>query len=274
MGKTLIKAALALMLLAGGSAVAQDNALMNSDVSYSATRIIEAGGQRIEQRYYQQDAGKNRADSEIQGRQSTMIMRLDRNLVWMLVPQQGMYMEMSLQDPQTRQGTFDVPDNEQISEFEYVGQEAVNGIDASKYQVVSRDADGSSVEGFLWIADDSRILVKMDMGDGSGRALMELRDLQVGQQPESLFEPPSGYNKMALGGLGGMLGGMTGAMPDRSAADEAAALPSGNQADNGQPGFAEQVANEAAAEAGRTTKDEVRGTVRDNVRKGLRRIFR
>lgn len=266
MQKTIVASALALLALLGGPAHGQPP-LMNPDVAYSATRILEAEGQRIEQRYYQQDMRKNRADSELKGQKSSMIVRMDRNLVWIIAPQQKMYMEMSVQDPKAR--GLDVPDNDRISEYSYVSSEDIHGVRASKYKAVARDAQGSMVSGYLWISDEDKILVKMDLSEGRQRAVMELKDLKVGAQPDSLFDPPAGYQKVAFGGgMGGMLGGK--AASGAKSAQAPASAPaspdaSPSDAENPDPSFAEEVAVDAADEAKRTTRDEVRRKVRDGL---------
>lgn len=281
MNKTWVAAAATLALGAMAPAWGQPAKLMNPDVEHSAIRTLEAQGQRIEQRYYHRSAGVNRADTEMKGQQSSMIMRLDRNVVWIVAPQQGMYMEMSLQDPQARARVADIPDNDRITDFSFVTQEPVNGVLANKYQVASTDAQGERVEGYLWTSNDHDVLVKMDLSDGKSHVVMELRDLQVGPQPAALFEPPGGYRKVAMGGgmggLGGMMGGMAGGgaapqpAPQAAGATEAdvAMAPAGD----GEPGFVEEVATEATEEAKRTTVDEVRNQVRDGVNKGLKKIF-
>lgn len=273
MQKTLVATTLSLLALLAGPVFGQAP-LMNPDVGYSATRVMEAEGQRLEQRYYHQNMRTNRADSELKGQKSSMIVRMDRNLVWIVAPQQKMYMEMSVQDPKTR--GLDVPDNDRISEYSYVSGEDIHGARASKYKVVARDAQGGTVSGHLWISEQDKILVKMDLAEGKQRAVLELKDLKVGAQPESLFDPPAGYQKVAfgggMGGMGGMLGGK-GASGSKSAQAPASppASPAASPADaeNPDPSFAEEVAVDAADEAKRTTRDEVRRKVRD----GLNTLF-
>ena len=273
MQKTLVSTTLSLLVLLAGPVFGQAP-LMNPDVGYSATRVMEAEGQRLEQRYYHQNMRKNRADSELKGQKSSMIVRMDRNLVWIVAPQQKMYMEMSVQDPKAR--GLDVPDNDRISDYSYVSSEDIHGVRASKYKVVARDAQGGTVSGYLWISEQDKILVKMDLAEGKQRAVMELKDLKVGAQPEPLFDPPAGYQKVAfgggMGGMGCMLGGK-GASGAKSAQAPASApaSPDASPADaqNPDPSFAEEVAVDAADEAKRTTRDEVRRKVRD----GLNTLF-
>jgi hypothetical protein len=273
MQKAIVATTLSLLALLAGPVFGQAP-LMNPDVGYSATRLMEAEGQRLEQRYYHKNMRTNRADSELKGQQSSMIVRMDRNVVWIVSPPQKMYMEISMQDPQAR--GLDVPDNDRISEYSFVASEDIHGVRASKFKVVARDAQGGAVSGYLWISDADKILVKMDLSEGKQRAVMELKDLQVAAQPDELFEPPAGFQKMAIGGgaggIGGMLGGKgpSGAKSTQAPASAAASPDATSSvAENPDPSFAEEVAGDAAEEAKRTTKDEVRRQVRD----GLKTLF-
>lgn len=264
-------AALALLCAIGAPASASEWVLIDPDAQYSATRVMEAEGQRIEQQYYHQSALRNRADTEMKGQRSSMIVRADRNVVWLVAPAQRMYMEMSLMDPQTRARLADIPDSDAINEYRLVGSEDVNGVAAEKFHVSARDAKGTEVEGYFWIEKKHRIPVKMDLSDGAKRAVMELRDLKVGPQPATLFEPPSGYQRMAFGGVPG-LGGLTGgksAAPAQPVESPAPAAESSGAA----PGFAEEVATEAANEAESEVKRKTREEVRRTVRQGLDKLL-
>lgn len=266
-------AALALLCTCGVPAWGSASGLIDPDAQYSATRVMEAEGQRIEQRYYHHSTLRNRADTEMKGQRSSMIVRADRDVVWIVAPAQRMYMEMSLMDPQARARIADVPRNDTITEYELIGSEAVNGVPAGKYRVSARDANGGQVQGYFWISEQHRIPLKMDLSDGRKRAVMELKDLRVGAQPDSLFEPPAGYQRMAFGGVPG-LGGMTGGKGVAAQPPAEAQAPVA-EASAKSPGFAEEVATEAADEAEdevkRTTRDEVRRTVRKGLDKLLGR---
>lgn len=241
-------------------------ARIDMSAAYSATRIIESGKDRIEQRYFQQGAMTNRMETELQGQQSIMIMRGDRNVMWTIMPAQRMYMEFSLDSAQAQ--AMEIPDAEGWR-LESVGRETVNGIPATKYRAIAPEQDGKAMRGYMWITADG-IPVRMDLADGKDRVLMELRDLAVGPQPAALFEPPAGYQRLAIGaGSGGMLDGLKGMQSGTPGAAPTAGTPS----DHREPGFVDELATEAAAEARQATKDEVGHTVRDSVRKGLRSLL-
>lgn len=237
----------------------------NMDAAYSATRIIEGGEQRMEQRYFQQDATTYRMEMHAHGQHSTIIMNGDRGVMWILMPSQQMYMESSIDDQRFDATNVELPDPE-TWEMERVGRESVNGVSATKYRVATDSGETTRMQGFLWISDDG-IPVRTDMVTGGDRIQMELRDLVMGRQPAELFEPPAGYQRFALGDdtNSGMSDLMRGAMGG------AATTPVDGDP---EPGFVGELATGATEEAKRATKDEVRDTVNDAVRKGLRGLLR
>lgn len=80
-------------------------------------------------------------------------------------------------------------------ECKKVGPETVDGRAAYKYQVSGL---GGAGEGFVWIDQNLRVLLKMD---AEGTHLV-MRDLQEGPQGASLFEIPAGYQKVNFAGMG------------------------------------------------------------------------
>lgn len=259
------------------SAPAADTPRLDMDVAYSATRIIEAGKERIEQRYYQRAAMIQRMETEINGQHSIIIMRLDRELMWTVMPQQRMVMEMRIDPNMSDPMNVEVPDPDTWV-MERLGRETVNGIPATKYRVATDDGAKTRMRGHMWVSDHG-IPVRTDLETGGDRILMELRNLVVGPQPAALFEPPADYQRHALGagfdgGMGGMLGGMGGMQgtPGNPGAHATGAAGNDPSADPGA-GFAGELATEATDAAKNATKQEVRNTVHDSVRKSVRGLF-
>jgi hypothetical protein len=73
-----------------------------------------------------------------------------------------------------------------------VGSDSLNGRSTVKYEGVSAKGEKS----FVWVDTKLHCVVKMDGTDGG----MELRNIQEGSQPASLFEIPAGYTKFDMGG--------------------------------------------------------------------------
>jgi len=75
-----------------------------------------------------------------------------------------------------------------------VGHETVNGRNTVKYE--GTNSKGES--GYFWLDPQLRFPVKWQEKDNTGG---ELRNIQEGPQPASLFQVPAGYTKFDMGGM-------------------------------------------------------------------------
>jgi hypothetical protein len=125
-----------------------------------------------------------------------------------VMAQQHMYMEMPMQAQSQRMGYasafFQAGDVENAcgdwqrmghegSSCHKVGSETVNGRSTVKYETTNASGDVSH----FWLDPKLRFPVKWEGKSNSG----ELRNIQEGAQPASLFEIPAGFTKMDLGGM-------------------------------------------------------------------------
>ena len=124
-----------------------------------------------------------------------------------LIPQQHMYMEMPASSMSQRGmysffRTGDVENactdwqklsHNQGGTCHKVGNDTVNGRSTVKYEGTNGSGDVSQV----WLDPKLRFPVKWQGKDSSG----ELHNIQEGSQPASLFEVPTGYTKMDVGGM-------------------------------------------------------------------------
>ncbi len=124
-----------------------------------------------------------------------------------LMPAQHMYMEMPQQMAMRRtMNTFHVADPEnactQWLEIEQnkggschkVGSETVNGRSTIKYE--GTNAKGETAQ--VWIDPKLHFPIKWVSSNGQSGGL---QNIQEGSQPASLFEIPSDYRKMDMGGM-------------------------------------------------------------------------
>jgi len=124
-----------------------------------------------------------------------------------LMAQQHMYMEMPAQSQNQRMGytaaffrTGDVENacgdwqkmGHQGNSCHKVGSETVNGRSTVKYETTNASGDVSH----FWLDAKLRFPVKWDGKNSAG----ELRNIQEGSQPASLFEAPAGFTKMEMPG--------------------------------------------------------------------------
>jgi hypothetical protein len=140
-----------------------------------------------------------------------VIMNLTTQTTTVLMSQQHMYMDLSPQLAKQRTAynffrTGDVeaactdwmqmPQN-QGGSCRKVGSETVNGRSTVKYE--GTNAKGES--GNIWLDPKLRFPVKWEDKNGS----WELRNIQEGTQPASLFEIPADYKKFEMPNMGGMM---------------------------------------------------------------------
>lgn len=193
--------ALAMAILFSVTAWAADKTFQEPDVEYSADEQMETEDFAMQAKVYHAP-GKERREQDMSGMQQIMIMRRDKSVVWMLMPDQKMYMEMKM--GQGKEDTADLKDY--TIEYSVVGEEVVNGINTTKNKVIVTDKQGNKFGGFMWVSKEG-IMVKMDtvskVEDSKMRVKMERKNIKIENQNPKLFEIPSGYNKMSMPGMGG-----------------------------------------------------------------------
>lgn len=117
---------------------------------------------------------------------ATTITRMDKKVVWVIMPEQKMYMEQTF-DPEKAAGATEKMPGE--IKRKLIGQDNVSGRAASKYRVVYTSKVGEAAV-LQWVDKASGIPVKTTSEDGSWAE--EYRNLSVGAQDASLFEVPPG----------------------------------------------------------------------------------
>ncbi|MGA7219306.1 MAG: hypothetical protein WBX38_13370 [Candidatus Sulfotelmatobacter sp.] len=189
-----------LLLFIAGFAVAQ------AEFSADMVDLQKSGTPTTARLYFAKD--KIRIDSQTGPHGGgAIIVNFATQTSIILMAQQHMYMEMPAQTQAQRQGytffkTGDVENacgdwqkttHNQGASCHKVGDETVNGRSTVKYETTSA---GGEVNHF-WLDPKLRFPVKWQGKSNSG----ELRNIQEGSQPSSLFEVPSGFTKMDMGGM-------------------------------------------------------------------------
>ena len=192
---------LAAVVMVGALASAQPASAQASGPEYSADASMEtSGGVMSGPAYFA--PGKERREYDMDGAKMINITRRDKKVVWSLMPEDGMYTEMAMPasggDESVAGYTF---------EHTRVGPETMNGMQTNKSKIIMTAPNGDKLGGFMWATNDG-IVVKIDAiaADKSSkeRFKMELKNIQIGPQDKSLFEVPSNYVKMDMGGIGGI----------------------------------------------------------------------
>ncbi len=160
---------------------------------FSADTILtyEGGRETKGKIYFKPD--KYRMDMKVQ-EEMIMITRVDKKVIWNIMPAQKMYMEMP----------FNLKNKPKVEEkFEgeidrkLVGNETIDGHPAKKY-LITYKSDNEKHQVYQWFATDINFPVKTSAIDGSWS--QEYKNIKIGSQPDSLFEVPAGYKKIQMPG--------------------------------------------------------------------------
>lgn len=170
---------------------------------FSAKMVSTTAGRTATSKVYMK-AGKFRFENEAAG--SYTIARPDLKKVWVVMTAGKSYMEMA----EAKEQENNVPTDKMKGEVsrKAVGSETIDGHPTTKYEVTVK-SEGKTMTSYQWWATDINFPVKTAAVDGSWS--MEYRDIKIGGQPDSLFEIPAGYKKMAIpampAGIKGMIPG-------------------------------------------------------------------
>lgn len=156
---------------------------------FSADQITKHNGEGITSKIYMKD---KKFRIELKEQPGCTIMRQDKNVVWIVMPEEKSYMEMSF-DP-TQKPRVDDKFTGEISR-KLIGSENINGHTSDKYEVTYKE--GNKVQKvYQWIAKDINFPIKTSAIDGSWSS--EFKNIKMDKQPDNLFEVPSGYQKMSM----------------------------------------------------------------------------
>lgn len=182
-------------------------ALAQAEFSAEIVDLQKPGAPTMAKIYFAKD--KMRIESQTaSARGSAVIINYATQTGDVLMAQQHMYMEMPMQAQSQRMGYasafFQAGDVENAcgdwqkmghegSTCRKVGSDTVNGRSTVKYETTNASGDVSH----FWLDPKLRFPVKWEGKSNSG----ELRNIQEGAQPATLFEIPAGFTKMDLGGM-------------------------------------------------------------------------
>jgi hypothetical protein len=147
--------------------------------------------------------GNFRQEMMMGGQKQITIFRKDKEVVWVLMPAQMMYMEMQAGSRQNM-APVDPDQIDKLGEKKYLGKEKVNGYMCSKYRYTFHDK--SSGTAIYWISDKLHFPIKMQTQGTSGSMSIEYRNIQEKTVPASLFNIPGGFQKMSMPMMPGMPG--------------------------------------------------------------------
>lgn len=155
-------------------------------VDFSADVFNTHQGQATQAKIYVK-AGKIRMETP--GTEEYTILRTDKKVIWLVVPEEKTYIEVHSPQPP---GTGEKIKGE--VNRQYLISETVNGYATKKYEVHYLDKE-TLHKAHQWIAQDLNYPIKISDLDGSWST--EYRNIRIGPQADSLFEIPQGFDKIS-----------------------------------------------------------------------------
>lgn len=127
------------------------------------------------------------------------ITRHDKMVVWLLMPNEKIYMEQALNptDPNQKYLPSEETAKEEIERV-FILNETINGYTSDKYKVTINN-QGSHYE---WTSSDPGITMAVKTSAIDGSWWNEYRNISLAEPDSSLFEVPAGYAKMSMPTMG------------------------------------------------------------------------
>lgn len=196
-----IALSLVLPIAAGLGETVSAETLGDPQIGFTAERILVLDGKSYVGRMWSMP-GEQRHEQALPAAKPVFILRAASSIADILLPQLHTAVELDLPLVLTMLGR-----PEQLGKP--VGQETVNGVATTKYEIDKEIPDGH-VMGALWLSKDG-IPMRCDGSYTSKKGkvstvLWELRHVQIGAQDASLFEVPAGYSRLPPQAVATLLG--------------------------------------------------------------------
>lgn len=126
-----------------------------------------------------------------------IIVRMDRKLVWNIDKESKMYMEIIMRPGMGANNIASGEKSPTEVERTYLLTETVEGHVADKYQIIYQNGEERTTH-FVWLLKDNNLFpVKTQYKD----SITVFKNLVFEEPPASMFEVPSGYQKMSIPGM-------------------------------------------------------------------------
>jgi len=157
---------------------------------FSARMLVKDGDKVMPGKLYVQ-GGLLRQEFNDERGQTITVVRPDKKVVWVILPQERTYMELPLKARLPGQFIQMPPD---VVQKRPLGKETINGYETEKYQVSVRSGEGLEFQ-TIWVSPKLGMPLKLVVE--RRRFSVEYRDIREGKQAERWFALPAGYQKLA-----------------------------------------------------------------------------
>ncbi len=156
---------------------------------FSAQMVLKDHGKTMPGKVYVKN-GKMRQEFLDEEGQTVTIVRPDKKLVWVVFPQERLYVEMPLK--RRLPGQFlQMPPN--ALSKRRTGTETVNGYRTERYEVLVPGGRAGCARQTIWLCPKLGVPLKMVCADI--QFSVEYRRIKEGKVPDRLFERPKGYKR-------------------------------------------------------------------------------
>lgn len=172
------------IFLAGGTAFAAE---------FSADMVMKGpDGQGMSGKVFVKGQ-KIRQEMDQDGEKMITILRPDRKLSWVIMPDEKVYMEMKMRESSEDPTLAEKADPAKVKRL---GKETVNGFVCEKIQVTDK---GTVVT--QWLSTELGWPIKGEVKGPEGVSTHEYKNIKKGGVSEALFEIPAGFQKMSVPGM-------------------------------------------------------------------------
>ncbi len=161
---------------------------------FSADVVTKSGDQSFTGKMY---VSGDKSRMEVAG--SVTISDMGKKVVWILMPDQKMYMEQPINPEQTI-GASEKAEGE--IERKLIGPDTVDGKNTLKYLIKYSSKNGETSV-YQWIDTGLNLPVKTSAADGSWST--EYKNISTGSPAPDLFIVPEGYKKMSMPNISDMM---------------------------------------------------------------------
>jgi hypothetical protein len=193
---------LLLLLLLLWTAPVRAALIGDADQPYSATRTVIADG-RAYVGEMRSAPGMQRHEQTVNGIRFVVILRADRDVAWLLLPDFNVYAALPLSDTLTRYA-------DRASLGRPRGTDRLNGLSAAKYRLHHIDQSGALAEGWLWMTATGlvpKLQGNYTSPNGHKTAVtLLLSDIEPGEQDPGYFVVPAGMSALPPQAVAGLLG--------------------------------------------------------------------
>jgi hypothetical protein len=124
------------------------------------------------------------------------ILRPDRGRMWMVNPATRSYMEVKA-DRSSLTGEDMEKQLHQVATSKFAGKQMVSGYQCNKYIYTFKDKKRGTMTEWFAPKLGFRLPIKIRMAEHGQTLTIEYRNIRQKKLPDSLFQLPSGYKKMA-----------------------------------------------------------------------------